>query len=74
MFAALFPELTGKELAEAEAAFDAHLAFVLRLYNRISGDPETLAQLRAALDMLKAAEDKHKTADLTGPAGRERFT
>jgi hypothetical protein len=70
MFAAVFPELSGKALVEAEANFDDYLAFVVRLYNRISEDPHTLAQLRADLAARRAERDSKTPHSLTAQDGR----
>ena len=45
----LFPSLNDSEASEGADNFDAYLALVVRIYDRISGDPEALTELRAAL-------------------------
>ena len=45
----LFPSLHDSEASEAADNFDAYLALIVRIYDRISADPESLAELRAAL-------------------------
>ena len=55
MFRAVFPALVESEVAEAADNFDAYLAMILRIYDRISADPKTLAELRAALALHRRA-------------------
>jgi hypothetical protein len=45
----LFPTLTDAEAREAEENVAAYLALVIRVYKRISQDPQALAELREAL-------------------------
>jgi hypothetical protein len=45
----LFPTLTPDEVKRVEENLDAYLALVIRVYTRISQDPQALAELRAAL-------------------------
>jgi hypothetical protein len=44
----LFPSLTPEEATRAEENIEAYLALVIRVYTRISQDPQALAGLRAA--------------------------
>jgi hypothetical protein len=45
----LFPSLTEEQSNEAEENLEQYLAVVIRIYNRISRDPEALAELRREL-------------------------
>jgi hypothetical protein len=45
----LFPSLTPEEARRTEENIEAYLALVIRVYSRISQNPQSLAELRAAL-------------------------
>jgi hypothetical protein len=45
----LFPCLSEEQSKEAEDNIEQYLAVVIRIYNRISRDPEALAELRREL-------------------------
>ncbi len=53
----LFPSLNDSEASEAVDNFDAYLALIVRIYDRISADPESLAELRAALAANREGSD-----------------
>ena len=46
----LFPQLDQEQLKQAEDNLELYLAVVLRIYQRISLDPEALAELRRDLE------------------------
>ena len=48
----LYPELPDGELKVAEENLEQYLAVVIRIYQRISLDPEALASLRSDLQQL----------------------
>lgn len=54
---ALFPSLNDREASEASDNFDAYLALIVRIFDRISADPEALAKLRAALAAHREGSD-----------------
>jgi len=43
----LYPHLSEEEAKLADEQLDEHLAWVLRIYERVAQDPEALARLRA---------------------------
>jgi hypothetical protein len=45
----LFPSLTEEQSKEAEENIEQYLAVVIRIYQRVSRDPEALAELRRDL-------------------------
>jgi hypothetical protein len=45
----LFPSFTPEEYRRAEENIEVYLGLVIRVYRRISQDPQALAELRAAL-------------------------
>lgn len=53
----LFSALNDSEASEATDNFDAYLALIVRIYDRISADPESLAELRAALAAHREGSD-----------------
>lgn len=52
-FAELYPELKGNDLEEAERNFEAYLAVVLRIYERIQKDPEAYKRFRQLTEARK---------------------
>lgn len=54
-FRDLFPELSEKELQEAEENLEAYLEVVLRIFERIESDPVAYAEFKKSL-----AEQKPK--------------
>jgi hypothetical protein len=54
----LFPSLNDSEASEASDNFDAYLALIVRIYDRISADPESLADLRAAMAAHREGADE----------------
>ena len=54
----LYPNLTEKELAEAEDNLERYLALVLRIYERIQADPENYAHFRALTEKIRAVSCK----------------
>jgi len=53
----LFSTLNDSEASEATDNFDAYLALIVRIYDRISAHPESLAELRTALAAHREGSD-----------------
>jgi hypothetical protein len=53
----LYPDLSLQELRRAEENLEGYLALVIRIYTRISQDPNSLAELRAALNPANSASE-----------------
>lgn len=45
----LYPEMNEAELRQAEENLERYLALVLRIFDRVRGDPQAYAQLKARL-------------------------
>lgn len=56
-FRQVFPELADSDVVQAEANFEAYLALIIRIHDRISRDPVALAELRAALALKRQTND-----------------
>jgi hypothetical protein len=54
----LYPHFTEKELHEAEDNLEQYLLLVLRIYERIQGDPESYARFRALTEKIHAVSCK----------------
>jgi hypothetical protein len=64
-FRQVFPELSDEEAVQAEANFEAYLALIIRIYDRISADPQAIAELRAALAFKRKAADDSNGFDIS---------
>ncbi len=58
----LFPDLTPEEAKRAEENIEEYLALVVRVYTRISREPQALAELRALLYAGDEVQDTTLTA------------
>jgi hypothetical protein len=54
----LYPNLSEKELAIAEDNLEQYLLLMLRIYERIQGDPESYARFRALTEKIHAVSLK----------------
>ena len=54
----LYPNLSEKEIAVAEDNLEQYLLLMLRIYERIQGDPESYARFRALTEKIHAVSLK----------------
>jgi hypothetical protein len=54
----LYPDFTDEQLAEAEDNLEQYLLLMLRIYERIHGDPESYARFRALTEKIHAVSLK----------------
>ena len=54
----LYPDFTDEQLAEAEDNLEQYLLLMLRIYERIQGDPESYARFRALTEKIHAVSLK----------------